>query len=209
MFLNKLMNSQEAIWNDLYSKKLTWKKETISLKNILTGKKVLELGAGNGKTLNAILRQKPKEITAIEISGEAIKRIKGLNVKLIKEDFLKFKTNDKFEVVVCYYFLNNFKQDERIKVANKIKDLLSDKGLILFEDFAVGDYRQKGLQIEKNTIQKSNGLICHFFDKEEIKNVFGDFKIEISEKTLSPIRKDKSIKRKIINCTIQNAPGRI
>jgi ubiquinone/menaquinone biosynthesis C-methylase UbiE len=209
MFLNKLMNPQEAIWDDMYSKKLTWKKETISLKNILTGKKVLELGAGNGKTLNAILRQKPKEITAIDISSQAIKRLKGINANVTKADFLKFKTNDKFEVIVCYYFLNNFNQNERKKVVKKIKGLLSPRGVILFEDFAIGDYRQKGLEIERNTIQKSNGLICHFFDKTEIEDLFRHFKIEIVEKTLFPIRKDKSIERKIINCVIKNAPGRI
>ena len=51
------MKSQEYIWNELYKNRLSWKKETKGLPNIIKGKDVLELGAGNGKTLRAIIKQ--------------------------------------------------------------------------------------------------------------------------------------------------------
>jgi len=61
------MKNQESIWDNLYKRNLTWKKETI-LPNILQNKSVLELGVGTGKTLHSIIRQNPKSITAIDFS---------------------------------------------------------------------------------------------------------------------------------------------
>ncbi len=207
------MEPQRNTWNRLYECGLVWKKTSKGLSNI-QGRSVLELGVGNGKTLKTIIGQKPKTVVAIDISEEAIIKCKGStkskNVLYITKDFLKFNTKDKFNTIVCYYFLNNFIRKDRIKVVNKIKSLLEKGGIILFEDFAVGDLRQKGKEIEKNTMEKQNGLICHFFEKEEIKELFYSLDVEIQEKSFSPIRKNRSIKRKIINAVIKkNAPGRI
>jgi len=202
------MKSQEFIWDHLYVKGLSWKKSTTGLKKVMRNKDVLELGVGNGKTLKSIISQKPKKVTAIDISIEAIKiareAIKSNRIVFLNEDFLKFKTKSKFEVIVCYYFLNNFKKEQRKKVIEKISSLLEVGGTILFEDFSVGDYRQNGQVIEKNTIQKQNGLICHFFEKNEILDLFKEFNnIQIEEKIFSPIKVDDSIKRKIIKATIK------
>lgn len=203
------MKKQESVWNELYKKGLIWKRENVKIKEIMMRKSVLELGVGNGKTLKSIIYQKPKEITAIDISKEAInvalKSVKYDNIEFLEDDFLNFKTDKRWDVIVCYYFLNNFKKNERIKAVKKMKELLNNKGRILFEDFNVGDLRQKGKIIEKNTIERQNGLICHFFEKKEILNLFKDFgKIQIKEKILFPIRTDKKLKRKIINASIRN-----
>jgi len=204
------MKNQETIWNRLYLKGLFWKKSTLELKNIILKKSVLELGVGNGKTLKSILRQEPGEVVAIDISEEAIKMssnsIKSDKVIFLKLDFLKLKTNKKFDVIVCYYFLNNFRLKQRIDVVTKIKSILKNNGTILFEDFAIGDFRENGQrEIEKNTIQKQDCRICHFFDKDEILELFKDFKdIKIEEKTFSPIRKDKSVKREILKAIVKD-----
>lgn len=182
----------------------------MDIKEIIYKKSVLELGVGNGKTLKTILSQKPKEVVALDISQEALKKakesIKSDKIIFLKSDILSLNINKKFDIIVCYYFLNNFKKKNRIKVIKKIKSLLKQNGTILFEDFAVGDFRAKRYikKIEKNTIQKQNGLICHFFEKDEIIDLFNDFKnIKIEEKTFKPIRRDSSIKRKIIKATIR------
>ncbi|MEK6792335.1 MAG: class I SAM-dependent methyltransferase [Nanoarchaeota archaeon] len=205
------MKNQETIWNSLYSKGLFWKKSTLELKNIIIKKSVLELGVGNGKTLKSILNQNPKQVVALDISGEAIKiseeSIKSNKVIYIKSDIFKLDIREKFDVVFCYYFLNNFKKRRGIEVINKIKSLLKSNGTILFEDFATGDFRENKYlkKIEENTIQKKNGLICHFFEKKEIFNLFKDFRdIKIEEKTFSPIRTDKAIRRRILKAVIRN-----
>ena len=202
------MKNKEIVWNSSYLNGLSWKKSTKDIKKILYKKSILELGVGNGKTLKPILSQNPKEVVAIDISEEAIKiaskSIKSDKVIFLNEDFLKFKTNKKFDVIVCYYFLNNFRLRERIDVVTKIKSLLKNNGTILFEDFAKGDFRQKGKILEKDTIQKQDGRICHFFEKNELIKLFRDFNnIKVEEKTFSPIRLNRDIKRKILKATIK------
>ena len=101
---------------------------------------------------------------------------------------------------------NNFNKEQRKKVIKRISSLLKVGGTILFEDFARGDFREKKniRPLERNTIQKQNGLICHFFEKNEILDLFKEFNnLNIKERTFSPIRINKSIKRKIIKATIR------
>ncbi len=199
------MKNQENLWNSLYAKGLSWKK-TNKIQENLKDKLVLELGVGNGKTLKSILEHDPKHVTAIDISGEAInlvkKSINSEKVSYITGDFLKTKIKDKFDIIVCYYFLNNFKEKDRKEVVTKIISMLDKKGIILFEDFALGDLREKGKEIGDNTREKQNGLICHFFSKEEIRKLFKGFDIEMRERIFSPIRKNKEIQRKIISAKI-------
>ncbi len=199
------MKNQKTLWNSLYSKGLFWKK-TNKIQENLKDKLVLELGVGNGKSLKAILEHNPKHVTAIDISEEAInlveKSINSERVSYITGDILKTKIKDKFEVIVCYYFLNNFKERDMKKVVEKISSMLNKNGIILFEDFASGDLREKGKEIGNNTIEKQNGLICHFFSKEEIKELFNGFNVELMEREFNPIRKNKEIQRKIISARI-------
>jgi ubiquinone/menaquinone biosynthesis C-methylase UbiE len=199
------MKNQEKTWNLLYSKNLIWKKETANLSNIIKNKSVLEIGAGNGKTIISILKQKPKSITAIDFSEEAIKICKNQfsnynNLSLKKADILSFNSKEKFDIIVCYYVLNNINKKDRKLAVRNILNLLSDKGIVLFQDFAQGDLRQKGREIEENTIKKENGLFCHFFTLEEVKELFNQFKInKLTLATSSPLRNNKLLKRKIIS----------
>lgn len=202
--------TQEEIWDNEYKKdKDKWKKESNYLPKVLKNKKVLELGVGNGKTLLSILKQNPSSVTAIDFSQQAIKisksLIKNRKVSFKKENIksLSFKKQS-FDVIVCYYILNNLRKLERKKAVSEIHRTLKEKGTILFEDFQVNDFRQKqGKIIETNTIIKKNNLIQHFFTKNEIKILFKDFsKIKIEEKSFSPFKNKKHIKRRLISATI-------
>jgi len=197
------MNSRR-IWDDLYKTKLEWHYES-KLPGILERKSVLELGFGTGKTLSSILKQKPKKIIAIDFSKETLSKLnKTIKEKatLINSNFLSFRFKEKFDVIVCYYFLNNFRREERTKVVNKIKNLLNANGIILFEDFSIHDLRNKGKTTENNTIKKDSGRICHFFSKKEISNLFSDFNIRIRENSFKPFR-TSNLKRSILIGFIQ------
>ena len=87
------MVTQEEIWDIEYKNDDNkWKKESTYLPEMLRDRNVLELGVGNGKTLLSILKQKPKSVTAIDFSQEAINicksNIKNKEVLLIKVQFL-------------------------------------------------------------------------------------------------------------------------
>ncbi|MBM3231784.1 class I SAM-dependent methyltransferase [Candidatus Pacearchaeota archaeon] len=203
MFTKIIMKKQQIIWNSLYKEGLTWKKNS-KIDQDIRNKSVLELGVGNGKTLKAILNKNPKQVVAIDISKEAINSIKfrKKNLSLITKDFLKFNTKDKFDMVFSHYFLNNFEEKERKEAVRRIKLLLNKNGIILFEDFMVGDLRHKGAEIEENTIEKQNGIICHFFTKNEIEKLFEGMGVESNEKIFNPVRGNKSVRRKIIKAKI-------
>lgn len=202
---------QEDIWNKLYKANLTWKKETIELPNLLNDKDVLELGVGTGKTLQSILRQNPKSITAIDFSEAALKRASETfkskkQIKFLKIDITKLPFKEEFDVIVCYYVLNNLRIEERKKVTAQIYKSLKKGGILLFEDLAQGDFREKkkSKQIETHTIERENHLICHFFSEREIKQLFSKFKeIKTEEKISNPIKSYPKLERKIIRAIIR------
>jgi len=197
---------QREIWNELYAGNLTWKKETIDLPNILRGKRVLELGVGNGKTLISILKQKPSNVQAIDFSIKAIekaRKIFGDNVTLLKADAKNIPFPDNlFDVVVVYYVLNNSIKKDRARIMKEIYRVLKKSGTCVFEDFSINDFRNNGKshRTDKNTIIKKNKLICHFFEEKEVKELFKDFsKVKIKTLGFHPI-KHKNLKREIISC---------
>ena len=169
-------------------------------------KKVLEIGVGNGKNINSILKQNPKSIAAIDISQEALSSCKLLfpNLELIKSDITQTNFKDgEFDVILCYYILNNLLEKDRKKTIKEVYRILSSNGLVLFEDFMQGDHRQKSdstKTTEKNTIIRTSGLIQHFFTKEEAKRLFSAFKgVKIKTKSFNTISLKPNLKRKLIS----------
>lgn len=208
------MKNQSSIWDNEYAKSENkWKKDRTTFPINFKGKNVLEIGVGNGKNLKEILRQKPYSLIAVDISEVAIEKcekyVKNSNIKLLKEDLLSnsFK-NNQFDVIICYYVLNNLLKNDRIKAVKEIKRILCPNGIILFEDFSNGDYRQYSKEtankkIEENTLIRKSGIIQHFFTKEEIKYLFSDFKkVKIKEISFKQIKLFPNLNRKIIQAII-------
>ena len=204
------MKSQKQAWNKEYKLGKKWNKETLALPRILKNKTVLEIGVGNGKTLQAIIRQKPKRVVALDISREAIdicKKSFPNSINFIEGDITTIKFKEKFDIVVCYYALNNLLEKARKKAISNVYNLTKEGGKILFEDFSVGDFRQekeKAKIIEPNTLEKKNGIICHFFTKEELKDLFRQFtKVKLELKESHPIKNKPNLKRRIISGIIE------
>jgi ubiquinone/menaquinone biosynthesis C-methylase UbiE len=201
------MKLQREIWDEIYKKGTRWNKQTKSLPEIMKGKKVLELGVGNGKTLISILKQKPKSVVAIDFSREALKECekefsKSASASFIEADVTKMPFEDgSFDVIVCYYIMNNLDEKKMTKAANEIERVLKKKGVVLFEDFAVGDFRGEGRvkKIDEQNFVSNDGIKYHYFTIEELKKLFSDMKeikFEIIESR--PLRNKPEIVRKII-----------
>src|SRR3989344_193292 len=188
------MNQKEA-WNKFYLSS-QWNKETGKLPNIIKNKIVLELGVGNGKTLQAIIRQKPREIHAVDFSEEAIKicksNFKQKNIFFHRGNILSLAIErESFDVVVCYYILNNLNTKERKKAVREMRRILKPSGFILFEDFSLSDFRLKNLKKvkKKGSFVKGNGIFIHGFKKSEVKSLFSGFKAKkIKEIIHSPFK---------------------
>ncbi len=203
------MKNQEKIWNIEYTKEeKLWKKEVVNLPKICKNKEVLELGTGNGKTLISIIKQKPSKVIAMDFSSKSIEISSNLfkkekNIKFLKADatYLPFKENS-FEVIFARYILNNLIKKERLKAIKEIYRVLKEDGLLFFEDFALGDFRSANMEdkTEKNTLQKSNGMICHFFEKTELENLFKQFsKNNLKKISYTPFKNKKDLKRVIFS----------
>ena len=193
---------QEKIWDSLYEKdENKWKLES-KLPKVLNGKKVLEIGAGNGKTLRSILSQRPSEVYAIDISSKATEILSRKFQKsyVLKANILNLPfQKESFDVVVCFFTLNNLLKSERKKAISEIHRVLKCKGMLIFSDFAIGDYRAVGKKIEVNTIILPNKLILHSFSIIEMKSIFKSFKVEkLKMISSNPIRSQPKLKRKRI-----------
>jgi len=194
------MEKQQKVWNKLYkNKSIEWKKETKEIPKILKGKKVLEIGVGNGKTLASIIKMKPKEIVAIDFSQEAVDicKEKFPEVEVICSDVKSMPFEDgKFEFVIIYFILDSLLDWEIEGAINEIYRVLKKGGRVLFQDFGEGDFRQEGEELEKNTMLKKNGLVCHFFSEREVKRLFNHFnKEKVWETKTYPISYKKHLVR--------------
>lgn len=192
---------QASLWNNEYIKNpILWAKETQSLPKILSGKSVLELGVGNGKTLAAILLQKPKSIVALDFSEKAIEICqsrfpKSVSFQVASITEMPFQ-DETFDVVVCHYILNALSEKDFQKAVSEIKRVLKKKGKVIFEDFAVGDFRQKG---KSKTLKKKSGITCHYFTIPELNKIFSEFTGKFKVQETTPILHQEVLKRKIIS----------
>lgn len=198
------MDDQREAWDKTYSQGLTWRKETVSLPKVLAGKTVLELGVGTGKTLKAVILQRPKNVTCVDFSSVAIERCK----KQFANALASFKECDvtdlpfpsgSFDAVVCYYTLNNIPRTLRTTAVSEMHRVLKHSGIVLFEDFGVGDFREKEPFVEAHTVQKKDGIVCHFFSEDEIMGLFADFTVEsLSTRHTLPIAR-KHMERVVVS----------
>jgi hypothetical protein len=62
----------------------------------------------------------------------------------------------------------------------ELKRVLKEGGLIFFEVFGLEDMRCGGefsTPFEKSTFVRQNGIIYHYFTKEEVRTLFNEFEI--------------------------------
>jgi len=206
-----LVDSQECVWDLEYGGRGTrWSPRRMRFPFSLEGRVVLEAGVGTGKTLSAVLEESPERVFAFDFSSEALKQCRQSfkdfsNVVFLKADVLDLPFEDGFfDVAVVYYVLDNLLEVDRKKAVGELHRVLKSGGMLLFEDFAVGDFRETSSKRvgmpESHTLLKKKGLLCHYFTKTEVKELFKGFsKVEVSEKQRAPIRNKSHLLRKTIS----------
>lgn len=151
-------------------------------------KKILDVGCGNGNHVHFFAKQ-GFEVYGIDISEEAINIAKdwmkkeGLTANLRAIDAEKLPFEDKFfDVIISHGVLDHISFSKAKKTMDEIKRVLKPNGYAFItlrstEDCEFG----RGEKTEKNTyiLQKGyeKGLIQHYFNLEEIKELFSGFKI--------------------------------
>ncbi|WP_440954336.1 class I SAM-dependent methyltransferase [Methanosarcina sp. Mfa9] len=190
---------------------LAWDKEYAHLKwggpapirdvlaRIPLGARVLDAGSGGGRYLGELaghyaavgvdvsLIALGKSREQLARSGKTAGHL-GASVHL-----LPFKKAS-FDGILCYGVLQHLFREEREAAVREFRRVLVDGGIVFFEAFGTEDMRCGGKSAknsegnsEKNTFLRQNGIIYHYFTKEELMSLFEGF--EILE--LKDVKKEK------------------
>lgn len=196
----------EENWDDVYTEKFggTWypnegvvkftaryiqRKVGIDLYDVKKKiRRVLDIGCGNGRHA-VFFAEQGFDVYGIDISKEAIEIAnawlvkKGLKANLRVSDIEKLPFGDEsFDVVISAEVLDHVPFSKAKKAMMEIKRILAPNGggyitLRSTEDSEFG----RGEKVEHNTfvLQEGyeKGIIQHYFDLEEIKELFEGFKI--------------------------------
>ena len=137
--------------------------------NIPKTAKILEIGGGDSYLIDNLLEQGFKSITLLDISENAIERIKkrlgekAEKVRFVVSDILDFSSIEKFDVIhdrASFHFLT--KEEDIQKYATLLSDILETNGL-----YFVGTFSESGPL-------KCSGLEITQYSKEKFLKIFGN-----------------------------------
>ena len=131
--------------------------------------KILEIGGGDSYLIDNLLEQRFESITLLDISENAIERIKkrlgekSEKVRFVVSDILDFSSIEKFDVIhdrASFHFLT--KEEDIQKYATLLSDILETNGL-----YFVGTFSESGPL-------KCSGLEITQYSKEKFLKIFGN-----------------------------------
>jgi len=148
------------------------------LPDLPAGTLALELGCGNGKSLQA-METKGWSIVAVDYSNRALfmcrERCRPVPaVRLVRGDGRNLPLrDDTFDVSFAIHVAGHLLARERVSFAKEITRVTKPGGTLYFRDFGTGDFRcGKGMGIEDHTFLRGPGLVTHYFTPAELKDLF-------------------------------------
>jgi ubiquinone/menaquinone biosynthesis C-methylase UbiE len=164
-----------SAWEREYSfKPRMWTGRAIHLPELPSGSRVLELGCGNGKTLEVMAR-KDWDVVGVDISPTALRLAKemlsradtGSEVELVEADIRSLPFDDaSFDAVFAIHVFGHMTADDAEKALKETSRVLRIGGYMLVREFSVNDLRYgKGEVVEKDAFLNKNGILRkHFSD---------------------------------------------
>ena len=160
--------------------------------NLVPGKEVLDLGIGQGR--NSIpLTELGFNITGVDYSTKCLEICKNTcnKLNLVKSDIRTFDIEkDKYDMILSGYVLHFLHKNDSYQIIENIKNNIKNNGIVYISVFSLEDPRfnkpstSSDFEILDNNIlhNKVNDTYVSFFSKDEVLNLFSDFKtIFISE----------------------------
>lgn len=160
--------------------------------NLVPGKEVLDLGIGQGR--NSIpLAELGFNVTGVDYSTKCLEICKNTcnKLNLVKSDIRTFDIEkDKYDMILSGYVLHFLHKNDSYQIIENMKNNLKNNGIVYISVFSLEDPRfikrstSSDFEILDNNIlhNKINDTYVSFFSKEEILNLFSDFKtIFVSE----------------------------
>lgn len=170
MSYNNMYQNAPNLWGDKASSIITLHEDKLP-----PGCECLDLGCGQGR--DAIyLAKRGFKIIAVDNSETAIKqldqRIKEMsvdNIEAICSDVLSFSIEPgKYKAIIAINVLQLLPREQCLMLVGDLKGKITDDGLIIIKAFTVAD---------SGFIKTRNNKTNTFFQQNELKELFSDFKI--------------------------------
>ncbi len=145
--------------------------------------RILDAGCGVGRyTIPLAMRE--YEVMGVDISSFAITELDNVRLRrnmqmgLAAADVchLPFRDNT-FDAVVAFGVLQHLLEEERRGVPLEFARVLVPGGTIVIEVLGREDMRIGGREVEPTTFLRSTGSVYHYFDPDEIKDIFSGLDI--------------------------------
>ncbi len=175
---------------------LSWKKESMIWKGghyslELLGPcnkgRLLDAGCGSGKYAIP-LQMRGFDVVGVDVSLDALRiaceRSAGrkMDIPLLAANVYQLPfQDDSFDVVWCYGVLQHLMLEERELAVSEFWRILRQGGKLFLEVFGEEDMRFGGREVETNTFSRENGIVYHYFSKNEMKELLRDFSCDIVE----------------------------
>lgn len=128
--------------------------------NLKPGKAVADFGCGPGLYAQRLSKSGAK-VTGIDFSANSVEYAKGrareagLNINYVVADYLKFDTDEKFDLIImimCDFCA--LSPDQRATMLKKFKSMLKPNGLVLLDVYSLNAFNEKGeaSYVEKNQL---------------------------------------------------------
>ena len=160
--------------------------------NLVPGKEVLDLGIGQGR--NSIpLAELDFNVTGVDYSTKCLEICKNTcnKLNLVKSDIRTFDIEkDKYDMILSGYVLHFLHKNDSYQIIENIKNNIKNNGIVYISVFSLEDPKfskhstSSDFEILDNNIlhNKVNDTYVSFFSKDEVLNLFSDFKtIFVSE----------------------------
>lgn len=167
----------QVYWNNYYNKGVAPTNPSAFATDILShlesGKKLVELGCGNGRDA-LLFAEKGIEVTAIDQSAESIKKLKekhySCKINFEADDFVESKIlkAKEFNYVYSRFTIHSISDEEESRLVERVHETLENDGLFFIEVRSVKDeIYGLGEQVARNTYVY-NEHTRRFIEKDEL-----------------------------------------
>lgn len=174
-------------WND---ESKSWKGGYYSLEHLDSYcKKGQALDAGCGSGRYALpLRMRGFDVIAMDVSLNALRMAaersirRKLDIDFLGANLYNMPFSDcSFDVVWCYGVLQHLLLKERELAVSEFRRVLRKEGLLFIEVLGEDDMRYGGSEVEPSTFSRKNGIVYHYFNKNELNGLLNGFLCNIIE----------------------------
>jgi 2-polyprenyl-3-methyl-5-hydroxy-6-metoxy-1,4-benzoquinol methylase len=143
---------------------------------------ILDVGCGAGRH-SVLFAEQGYTVTGIDYSKIGIKHAKllaakrELNVDFICADFLNYRFEKKFDVIIDSGCLHHCAKNTWTQYVSKIKETITENGKIFLCEFSSATKRFIGRQVDKIVYTDDNKHFSYFFEVNELKTLFEGFKL--------------------------------